>query len=64
VILASIRPDVHERFVRVVARGIERAEREEREHLAWLRNSGYRRGPVTVHLGPRRSRNAEEAESA
>jgi hypothetical protein len=39
-----IRADVHERFLRVVARALERAEIEEREHLARLRTSGYRPG--------------------
>jgi hypothetical protein len=33
------RPDVHERFVAIVARGTERAAREYAEHLASLRES-------------------------
>ena len=33
----AIRPDVHDRFRQVVARGVERADREYAEHLASLR---------------------------
>jgi len=33
----TLRPEVRERFRRVLARGIERADREHREHLAKIR---------------------------
>ena len=41
-----IRADIHARFVRVVARALERSEREEREVLAKLRAGGYDRGVI------------------
>jgi hypothetical protein len=50
------RADIHARFVRVVARGIERAEREHAEHLAQLRESGYKRGRLSAYPIHRRLR--------
>jgi hypothetical protein len=57
----SRRPDLHQRFRTVVARGIARADREEREHLAALRpesarvrRRGRRRGGE-ITLGSRRT---------
>jgi hypothetical protein len=37
VTLRAVRPDVHERFVAVVQRGVARADREDAEHRARLR---------------------------
>jgi Spy/CpxP family protein refolding chaperone len=45
-----IRPDLHARFLAVVARGLARADREQAEHLARLRAS------VAFDIGADRAR--------
>jgi hypothetical protein len=35
--IVTVRPEIHERFLQVVARGKERADREHAEHLATLK---------------------------
>ncbi len=51
----AIRPDVHDRFLVIVQRGQERADREEREHLAAIRGTRQtRRGPQPVALRAKR----------
>ena len=49
------REDLHERFRRVVARGLERAEREHAEHLARIRAIPMRRANFPGHTLPKRA---------
>jgi hypothetical protein len=55
----AIRPDIHTRFLLVVARGLARAEREEVAHLAAIRASRGDDDDDDERADPRRSPTAE-----